>query len=622
LKRPTDYYLDYTLRETMRQLEPWWREAVREGKPVAADNPAGVDYLLSSVTVPELQNLPRTEGVLEALLTRSGVADADRAVALAELAEAKNKPRAKLLLDLLDAHGDGEPAASARLAEPLAWLAGEELKPVRARIAKLKDGSRPDEVKSAAWAALALADGSFDDVWREASASPRAMSDLLAGIPLLLDPDFRALAYDRVRSILEQTPESWTKHQDRQGTPGRYIRIELPRRGTLTLAEVEVLSEGQNIARGGKASQSSTAHGGDPERAVDGRKDGSYGSGTQTHTRENERRPWWELDLGREQAIESVAIWNRTDGSLGDRLDEFTLTVLDGSRNEVFKKDNNPVPRPEARIEVGGSDPVVRTRRAAIEALVSMGQNRTGQTFAILAGLIRQGEDITGAARGLRMLPHHLWPKQDAEEVTGALLAWAKSVPPGERTSMDYIETVQVTGDLAGLLPEARASDVRAELNELRVAVFVIRTVREQMRYDTPRLVVEAGKPFEIIIENVDFMPHNLVVVKPGARSQIGAVTDKMLPDQLDSRGRAFVPDSPDVLAATKLLEPGMKETLQMTAPEREGDYEYVCTFPGHWMVMWGRLIVTRDVEAYLKDHPIAEAPVAATEHAHHFQGE
>ena len=41
-------------------------------------------------------------------------------------------------------------------------------------------------------------------------------------------------------------------------------------------------------------------------------------------------------------------------------------------------------------------------------------------------------------------------------------------------------------------------TSIRRDLREVRVAVFVIRTVREQMRYDTPRLVVEAGKPFEV----------------------------------------------------------------------------------------------------------------------------
>ena len=82
---------------------------------------------------------------------------------------------------------------------------------------------------------------------------------------------------------------------------------------------------------------------------------------------------------------------------------------------------------------------------------------------------------------------------------------------------------MQFAGDLAGLLPAEQAAGSADELKGLRVAVFVVNTVREQMRYDTPRLVVEAGKPFEVIFQNGDFMPHNFVVVNPGTRPKVGA---------------------------------------------------------------------------------------------------
>ena len=61
------------------------------------------------------------------------------------------------------------------------------------------------------------------------------------------------------------------------------------------------------------------------------------------------------------------------------------------------------------------------------------------------------------------------------------------------------------------------------------------------------------------------------------------------------------------MLDATKMVEPGQKETLKMTAPGKEGEYEYVCTMPGHWLIMWGKLIVTKNIDAYLQAHPIAE---------------
>ncbi len=390
---------------------------------------------------------------------------------------------------------------------------------------------------------------------------------------------------------------------------GRYVRIELPRRGTLTLAEVQVFSGGKNIATNGKARQSSTANGGDASRAIDGNTDGAFSSGTETHTRENDRNPWWEVDLGGEHPIESVVIWNRTedDGKYASRLEGFTLLVLDGKRNQVFKAEGNPAPSESAKIVVG-SDAVSTLRQAAIAAAVSMDSDPAG-VFDALVRLIEKGQFVPAAAHGIRSLPRSAQTPDKTAAVAKALVAWARGVPASNRTDIDYVETVQVADELAGALPAEQASALRAELKSLRVAVYVVNTLREQMRYDTPRIVVEAGKPFEVIFRNGDFMPHNFVVVKPGARPSVGAATATMRPDRLDSQGRAFIPNSPDIIAATKLIEPTQSQALKLTAPSKEGVYEFLCTYPGHWESMWGQLVVTKDVDAYLQAHPDAQLP-------------
>ena len=87
----------------------------------------------------------------------------------------------------------------------------------------------------------------------------------------------------------------------------------------------------------------------------------------------------------------------------------------------------------------------------------------------------------------------------------------------------------------------------------------------------------------------------------------LGTAAMTMTPDRKDGQGRAFVPSSDNVLAATRLIEAGQSERLKLTAPAAEGAYEMVCTYPGHWMVMWGKLIVTADVDAYMAAHPQPE---------------
>ena len=599
LKHPTDYYLDYTLKETLRQLEPIWRKAISSGTPIAADNPAGIDHLVHSVTTAELMKLPRTPTVQQAILMRPEVADVDRQVALMAIAKEHKVTPAAQLASVLESGASDVPSLS-RL---LTAQRPEDLKAIRSQLVKLTTKSGSAGLHEAAWGALALADGSFETVWKEASKSSLTLTELLEGIPMLPDPDFRAQAYDQVKPLLSQWPANLSADLNAHpGAQGRYVRIELPRRGTLTLAEVQVFSAGKNIARQGKARQSSVASGGTPERAIDGNTDGAYDSGSSTHTREGENKPWWEVDLGNTQSIDSIAVWNRTDGELGNRLEGFTLTVLDGNRREVFSKAGIAAPAKDVKLALGG-DPGGTLRQAAIRALVSMNHEQPA-VFTALAGLIGKGEQVAVAAQGLRSLPRTTWPKAEAGVTATKLVAWAKAVPAGDRTAQDYIETVQFASDLAGLLPADQAASLRGNLKSLRVAVYVIRTVREQMRYDTPRLVVEAGKPVEIIVENADFMPHNLSVVKPGTREKVALAAANMRPDDMDNRGRAYVPRMNEVVNATKLIEAGQRETLKFTAPEQTGDYEYVCTFPNHYQTMWGLLIVTKDVDAYLAAHP------------------
>ena len=125
----------------------------------------------------------------------------------------------------------------------------------------------------------------------------------------------------------------------------RYVRIELPGKSrTLTLAEVEVHSGGKNIAKSGKATQSSLGAGGVASRAIDGNKSPIYTKGGQTHTSEGKANPWWELDLGKSASVDTVQIWNRGEGALGDRLQGFKLSLLDAKRKTVFVSDETEAP--------------------------------------------------------------------------------------------------------------------------------------------------------------------------------------------------------------------------------------------------------------------------------------
>lgn len=117
--------------------------------------------------------------------------------------------------------------------------------------------------------------------------------------------------------------------------------------------------------------------------------------------------------------------------------------------------------------------------------------------------------------------------------------------------------------------------------------VVLIKTVREAMKFATTEFTVAPGQSVEIVLENTDAMQHNLVVVGIGQLEKVGLAADKML---MDAKGveKNYVPNMPEVLAATPLVNADQSYRLVFEAPTQAGDYPFVCTFPGHWRLMNG----------------------------------
>jgi putative heme-binding domain-containing protein len=185
-----------------------------------------------------------------------------------------------------------------------------------------------------------------------------------------------------------------------------------------------------------------------------------------------------------------------------------------------------------------------------------------------------------------------------------------------QRTEPAALDELQLGNALASVLPLKEAKEARDKLGELGVSVVLIRTVPHKMVYGRTKFYVEAAKPAVIILENADIMPHNLVITQPGAMSEVGMETER-LAAQADAFNQKYQPKSSKILHATTLLQPGTTERLQFTAPKKPGEYPYICTFPGHWRLMYG----TMHVVPKLADVPPSElqAPVEAEPNARPF---
>jgi uncharacterized protein len=57
---------------------------------------------------------------------------------------------------------------------------------------------------------------------------------------------------------------------------------------------------------------------------------------------------------------------------------------------------------------------------------------------------------------------------------------------------------------------------------------------------------------------------------------------------------QGYIPEMPQVLFSTKLIDPGQTVSFQFKAPSEAGKYPYLCTFPAHWRVMNGTLNVVQ----------------------------
>lgn len=150
--------------------------------------------------------------------------------------------------------------------------------------------------------------------------------------------------------------------------------------------------------------------------------------------------------------------------------------------------------------------------------------------------------------------------------------------------------------DLAGLLMKnyGSVSDTSSDIMEedfSNAKKVVIKTITNEMKYDVTKFEVKAGEQVELVLENPDFMQHNLIITKPGKKETVGAAADKMAADPNASELN-YVPQTNDVLYATPLLNPNDTYSLKFTAPSTPGEYPFICTFPGHWRIMQGVMIV------------------------------
>lgn len=122
--------------------------------------------------------------------------------------------------------------------------------------------------------------------------------------------------------------------------------------------------------------------------------------------------------------------------------------------------------------------------------------------------------------------------------------------------------------------------------------IIRISAVKERMLYDLKQFEVRAGQSVKLEFVNPDAISHNLVIIRPGTEESVGLEVNRMIADPKQIEIGQYIPETDAILFHTEMVPPNSSETLRFIAPKEPGNYPYICTFPGHWTIMKGVMVV------------------------------
>ena len=133
--------------------------------------------------------------------------------------------------------------------------------------------------------------------------------------------------------------------------------------------------------------------------------------------------------------------------------------------------------------------------------------------------------------------------------------------------------------DNSDAMPDINPNEIKVTLNSF-----------DNMIYDKNKIEVSSGKKIVLTLNHKgkiskEFMGHNFVLLKKGIN------VDEFAKKAVLAKSNDYIPISDDTIAFTKMIGGGESTTISFSAPEA-GVYNYICTFPGHYMIMRGELIV------------------------------
>jgi azurin len=117
-------------------------------------------------------------------------------------------------------------------------------------------------------------------------------------------------------------------------------------------------------------------------------------------------------------------------------------------------------------------------------------------------------------------------------------------------------------------------------------------TANDQMKYSLATMTAAPGESIKVVMKNLGTLPkeamgHNWVLLKAGTDINAFAMA------AMTAKDTEYIPPAhkDKVIASIKVLGPNQSGDVTFTAPAA-GEYIFLCSFPGHYMLMKGTLTV------------------------------
>jgi azurin len=150
--------------------------------------------------------------------------------------------------------------------------------------------------------------------------------------------------------------------------------------------------------------------------------------------------------------------------------------------------------------------------------------------------------------------------------------------------------TTEDTTSAAAAPAEAPGADIPG-IDTVAVTDHIQLDGMDDMKYDRTLFKVKAGQKITLDFKNIGKQPaaamsHNVVILQQG--TDVQAFGEAAIPAA--ATGHIPASMSTDVIAHTKLLGPGESDEITFTLTD-PGVYDFICTFPGHFGTMKGKIV-------------------------------